>query len=199
MRKTRTHARTHACTPPPPPPPSHLPPPHSHRNTACRTVAHWETRVRFPKARPGWLVCIAGAPVRTTRASVCVMPTARPQHAAERGVRKVLTVAGGVVVFADELSPLNVTGLCVSTGGIVLYNILRHRSAAAAAPVSADAAGSGSAGASGGSGSGVQEELAEAEALFGAGTGGVPSREGLAAVALVSHSARRELWDSDEE
>jgi solute carrier family 35 protein C2 len=116
---------------------------------------------------------------------------------ARRLRRKVLTVAGGVVVFADELSPLNVVGLCVSAGGIVLYNVLRHRATAAADRRAADR--SVSSGASGGSEVGLQTELAEAEALFGAGgsVGMVPLRKGPGGP--ESDSARRELWDSDED
>lgn len=42
-------------------------------------------------------------------------------------VKEVLTILLSSTIFGDELTPINVTGLCIALAGIVLYNYLKWR------------------------------------------------------------------------
>ena len=41
--------------------------------------------------------------------------------------KEVATIGLSTLVFHDQLTPINVTGLCIALFGIALYNFLRFR------------------------------------------------------------------------
>jgi hypothetical protein len=41
--------------------------------------------------------------------------------------KEVLTIVLSTLVFHDELTPINISGLCVTIFGIALYNYLKYR------------------------------------------------------------------------